>query len=332
MPKLPVVAILHDGRPPPPEPLAPVAENAEIRLAEAADLGRALRGADVLFAYDFFSPAIHDAWDDADSLAWLHVASAGVDAMLTPRVRASDVVLTNSRGIFDGAIAEYVLAQALSFAKDLRGSWRLQAEHRWLHRESARLAGSRALVVGTGPIGRAVARLLGAAGVRVSGGGRRARTDDPDFGTVVDVTEPAAFHAALADADWVVAIAPLTEQTRGMFDAAAFTAMSPSAHFINVGRGELVRTEDLLDALRAGEVAGAALDVVDPEPLPAGHELWDRPDVVLTPHNSGDFVGWREELVRAFAENFVRWRAGRPLHNVVDKTLGYVPTSNGAQR
>src|SRR5699024_10999447 len=139
MPKQPVVAILHDGRPPPAAPLEPVASHAEIRLAEAAEVPEAVRGADVLFAYDFFSPAIHDAWDAADSLAWLHVASAGVDAMLTPRVRASDVVLTNSRGVFDGAIAEYVLAQALSFAKDLRGSWRLQAEHRWVHRESARL-------------------------------------------------------------------------------------------------------------------------------------------------------------------------------------------------
>ncbi|QGH70822.1 D-2-hydroxyacid dehydrogenase [Pseudactinotalea sp. HY158] len=329
MPNKPVVAILHDGRPPPPGPLAPVTEHAEVRLVEAAGLARALHGADVLFAYDFFSPAIHEAWHAADSLRWLHVASAGVDAMLDPQVRASEVVLTNSRGIFDQAIAEYVLAQILTFAKDLRGSWALQRDERWLHRESQRIAGTRALVVGTGPIGRAVARLLAAAGIHVTGGGRRARDRDADFGTVIDVTAPASFHAGLAGADWVVAIAPLTEQTRGMFDAAAFAAMDPAARFINVGRGELARTDDLVTALRAGELAGAALDVVDPEPPPPGHPLWELPGVVLTPHNSGDFIGWRDELVGVFAENFRRWATGRPLRNVVDKHLGYVPSTGG---
>lgn len=325
MPNQPVVVVLHDGRQPDATAMAPVAERAEIRFTEAAGLADALRGADALFAYDFQSTAIADAWPSADSLRWIHVAAAGVDAILTPQVRDSDVVVTNSRGVFDSSIAEYVLAQVLNFAKDLPHSWRLQQEHRWLHRESERVAGSRALVVGTGRIGRAIARLLRAAGVEVSGSGRRARTDDPDFGTV---TAQEGLHEALGSADWVVGIAPLTDSTKQMFDEAAFAAMPEHARLINVGRGEQVDTDALVAALRDEQIAGAALDVVDPEPLPEDHPLWDLPNVLITPHNSGDFFGWREELVHLFADNFRRWVADEELANVVDTKLGYVP-SNG---
>lgn len=304
--------------------MAPVAERAEIRYTDAAGLADALQGADVVFAYDFLSTAIAEAWHAAGSVQWVHVAAAGVDALISPQVRESEVVVTNSRGVFDSAIAEYVLGQVLSFAKDLPGSLRLQDERRWEHRESERVSGTRALVVGTGPIGRAIARLLRAAGLEVCGSGRRERTDDLDFGTVTDT---AGLPEALARADWVVAIAPLTDGTKGMFDADAFAAMQPHARFINVGRGELVVTDDLVSALREGAIAGAALDVVDVEPLPADHPLWTLPGVMITPHNSGDFIGWRDALVTLFAENFVRWAGGRPLDNVVDKSLGYVPST-----
>ncbi|WP_435201072.1 D-2-hydroxyacid dehydrogenase [Janibacter sp. GS2] len=324
MSSTPVVVVLHGADRPSPQALAPVAERAEIRYTEAAGLADALEGADVVFAYDFLSTAIAEAWHAAGSVQWVHVAAAGVDALLSPQVRESEVVVTNSRGVFDSAIAEYVLGQVLSFAKDLPGSLRLQDERRWQHRESERVAGTRALVVGTGPIGRAIARLLRAAGLEVSGSGRRERTDDADFGTVTDT---AGLPEALGRADWVVAIAPLTDSTKGMFAADAFAAMPAHARFINVGRGELVVTDDLVSALRDGAIAGAALDVVDVEPLPQDHPLWTLPGVMITPHNSGDFIGWRDALVTLFAENFVRWADGRPLDNVVDKSLGYVPTT-----
>ncbi|MGC5616738.1 D-2-hydroxyacid dehydrogenase [Georgenia sp. Z1491] len=323
MPEKPVVVVLHDGLVPPEDALRPVAEHAEIRLAEEGGLADALRGADVLFAYDFLSGAVPGAWHAADRLGWLHVAAAGVNKVMTPEVRGSDVVVTNSRGLYEEPIAEYVLTQILSFAKDVPGSLRLQRDHRWVHRESERIAGTRALVVGTGPIGRATARLLRAVGIEVTVSGRRARTGDPDLG---DVTGPDELHAALARADWVVAVAPLTDQTHGMFDAAAFDAMPAHARLVNVGRGELVRTDDLVAALRAGSIAGAALDVVDPEPLPPGHELWDLEGVVVTPHNAGDFHGWREALTDLFVDNYRRWTSGAELRNVVDKELGYVPS------
>lgn len=318
----PVVAVLHAEAVPDRARMAPVAEHSTVRYTDRAGLAAALDGAEVLFAYDFLSDALPDAWHAARSLEWIHVAAAGVDALMFPALRDSDVVVTNSRGVFDGSIAEYVLAQILSFAKDIPGSLRLQDGHIWKHRESERIAGRSALVVGTGPIGRAVARLLGAVGMRVRGSGRRPRHDDPDFGIVTATSD---LPAALADADFVVVAAPLTEQTRYLFDARLFAAMKPGARFVNVGRGELVRTDDLVEALRSGTLAGAALDVLDIEPLPDDHPLWDMPNVVITPHNSGDVVGWRDALVDVFADNFARRLAGEPLRNVVDKKLGYVP-------
>lgn len=324
----PVVVVLHDGDQPSAEPMAPVAERAEIRPTQEDGLAEALAGADVLFAYDFLSRAIPDAWHAAESLQWLHVAAAGVDPVLSDDVRASDVTITNSRGVFDESIAEYVLAQILSFAKGQHTSFRLQQQHEWRHRESERIAGTRALVVGTGPIGRAIGRQLRAAGLEVAGAGRRHRTGDPDFGEIAG-TE--GLHDALGDADWVIAVTPLTDSTRSMFDADAFAAMQPHARFVSVGRGEVVVTDDLVAALREEKIAGAALDVVDPEPLPAGHVLWDLENVIITPHNAGDFVGWQDALVRLFAENFTRWADGGELDNVVDKQLGYVP-SPGSRR
>ncbi|WP_368735048.1 NAD(P)-dependent oxidoreductase, partial [Raoultella terrigena] len=172
--------VLHNENRPSRDALAPVTERADVRFTEADGLADAMDGADVVFAYDFLSTALAEAWHAAGSVEWVHIAAAGVDPLMTPEVRESDVVITNSRGVFDDAIAEYVLGQVLSFAKDLPRSLRLQDEATWQHRESERVAGTRALVVGTGPIGRAVARLLRAAGLEVSGSGRRERTGDPD--------------------------------------------------------------------------------------------------------------------------------------------------------
>lgn len=319
----PVLAVLcGESRPP---DMRAVESGAVVRYTDAAGLAEALSGADALFVYDFLSTAVPQAWHAADRLRWLHIASAGVDPVLFPGLRESDVVLTNSRGVFDDAIAEYVLGVVLAFAKDFARSYDLQREGRWQHRETERIAGHEVLVVGTGPIGRAIARLLRAAGMRVSGAGRRERIGDPDFGVV---HESARLTEVLPHADYVVAVAPLTEHTKGMFDARAFAAMKPSARFVNVGRGELVVTSDLIKALESNAIAGAALDVFDTEPLPAESPLWTLPDVLVSPHMSGDFIGWRNTLVEVFTENFRRWRAGEPLRNVVDKTLGYVPSGN----
>ena len=317
----PRVAVLVDRDLPP--RFDDIARLGDVRTATAADLPGALRGAEVLLAWDFHTPALAGAWKSADRLRWVHTASAGVDNVLTPDVVASAVTVTNSRGVFDSAIAEYVLGLVLAFAKDLPGTWDRQNRRVWEHRDTERVAGTTAVVCGVGPIGRAIARLLRAAGMRVRGVGRTAR-DDPDFGAVAASGDLARL---LPEADYVVLAAPLTEQTRGLIGATELAAMRPTARLINVGRGELVVEPELVDALRAGRLGGAALDVFDREPLPSSSPLWNLPRVLISPHMSADTVGWRERLAELFLDNLARWRVGEPLRNVVDKELGYMPST-----
>ncbi|GAA0705838.1 D-2-hydroxyacid dehydrogenase [Streptomyces cellulosae] len=288
-----------------------------IEHADESTLAERLPHADVLLVWDFTSHAVRRAWPgEGPRPRWVHTASAGVDHLLCPELAASDTVVTNARGVFDGPIAEYVAGLVLAFAKDLPRTLRLQRERTWLHRETRRVAGTRACVVGSGPIGRAVAGTLEALGVRTALVGRAARAG---------VHGLEDLDRLLARADWVVAAAPLTEETRGMFDARRFGLMQPSAHFVNVGRGELVVEEALVRAVRDRWIAGAALDVFTAEPLAAGSPLWELEGVVVSPHMSGDTVGWRDELAAQFVELYELWEAGRPLVNVVDKRRGYVP-------
>ncbi|HEX2298948.1 MAG TPA: D-2-hydroxyacid dehydrogenase [Pseudonocardiaceae bacterium] len=311
--------MLHSGDLPP--GLSDTVGQAAVRYATAAELPSALPGSDVLLVWDFTSDAVRPAWRAADTLSWVHTASAGVDRVAFPELLNSDVVLTNSRGVFDVPMAEYVLGSILAFAKDLPGTLRLQDGHTWKHRETERVAGRCAVVVGSGPIGRAIGRLLLAVGMRVQLVGRTERTDDLDFG---QVHAQAALPELTPQTDYLVIAAPLTDQTRGMVNQALLSALPPTARLINVSRGPLVVTDDLVAALRAGRLAGAVLDVFDSEPLAPDSPLWDTPGLIVSPHMSGDVHGWRDELVTLFAENLHRYTRGQPLHNVVDKTRGYV--------
>jgi len=294
----------------------------EFRYCVADGLAEAVRGARALVLWDFFSSAVRDVWRDADALEWIHVTAAGVDTLLFDELRDSDVVVTNAHGVFDRPIAEYVLGAVIAQAKDSRNSFDLQHRHEWQHRETRSIAGARALVVGTGGIGREIARMLGAAGMEVRGAGRRAAADDADFGVVV-ASEDLATEAAWCD--HLVLAAPLTPATRGLVDAAVLSAMKPDAHLVNVGRGALVDESALVSALIERSIGGATLDVFDIEPLPIDHPLWEAPNVTITAHMSGDVVGWRDTLAAQYTENVRRWLVGQPLRNVVDKKLGYIP-------
>ncbi|MEU1851770.1 D-2-hydroxyacid dehydrogenase [Streptomyces sp. NPDC019990] len=290
---------------------------ARIEHTDAAGLAEHLPRADVLLVWDFTSPAVRDAWPgEGPRPRWVHTASAGVDHLMCPELAASDTVVTNARGVFDQPIAEYVAALVLAMAKDLPRTLELQRERTWRHRESQKVAGTRAVVVGSGPIGRAIARTLGALDVTTALVGRAPRTG---------VHGPEDLDRLLARADWVIAAAPLTEQTRGMFDARRFGVMQPSARFVNIGRGPLVVEDALAEALSQHRIAGAALDVFDTEPLTPDTPLWQAPGLIVSPHMSGDIVGWRDELGAQFVELYELWEAGKPLVNVVDKQRGYVP-------
>ena len=297
--------------------------DAELRCASDFDsLREALPGAEVVLGWNFRADDIARAFDRADRLRWIQWGGAGVDATLFPALVESDVTLTNVRGVFDQPMAEYTLGMILGFAKDFRGSYNRQRERKWSYRLNELIAGTRALVVGAGSIGRAIARTLRAAGIEVEGVGRTARDGDPDFGRVHD---NGSLDRALGSADWVVLIAPLTEQTRGMFDASRFAAMKPTARFFNLGRGALVDEPAMIEALANGVIAGAGLDVFTEEPLPAESPLWEMENVFVSPHMSGDYQGHKKAMAEVFIENFRRFRAGKTLTNVVDKRLGFVP-------
>lgn len=305
----------------PPPRLDRLAGRARVVHADEKSLAERLPEADVLLVWDFLSDAVREAWPGEGARPrWVHTPSAGVDRLL-PELAVPDVVLTNARGVFDQPIAEYVAGLVLAMAKDFFGSRELQRQRRWRHRETFRVGGTRAAVVGSGPIGRKIGRTLMSLGVQVDLVGRTERSNDPEFGRVHG---NGSLHAVLGEADWVVCVAPLTEESRGMFDAAAFARMKPEARFINVGRGQHVVEDDLVEALLSHRIAGAALDVFREEPLPLESRLWDVPGLLISPHMSGDTVGWRNDLAEQFLDNFDRWYAGEPLLNVVDKQLGYV--------
>ncbi|MFE7773076.1 D-2-hydroxyacid dehydrogenase [Streptomyces sp. NPDC057445] len=312
---VPILLVLEAD---PPPRLGPLTGQAHIRYTDDRSLAEELPHADALLVWDFTSDAVRRAWPGPGPRPrWVHTPSAGVDRLLTPEFAASDTVLTNARGIFEEPIAEYTAALVLAMAKDLPGTLELQRQRRWRHREGLPVAGSRAVVVGAGPIGLAIARTLRALGVVVAVTGRTARQGVHGAGEL---------DGLLPRADWVVCAAPLTDATRGMFDARRLGLMRPSARFVNVGRGALVVEDELVTALTERRIAGAALDVFAHEPLEPGSRLWDVPGLIVSPHMSGDTVGWRDRLGAQFVELFALWAAGKPMPNVVDKKRGYVPS------
>jgi phosphoglycerate dehydrogenase-like enzyme len=310
--------------------LTAIESDAELRFADSTqDLAQALPGADILLGWRFGEVNLRGVWSRADRLRWIHWTGAGVDAVLFPELVTSDVILTNSRGVFDRAMAEYVLGLILCFAKRFPETTRHQEQQLWQHRLSELIIGRRVLVVGVGSIGREIARMLTCAGLHVEGVGRRARASDDDFLTVHAQKD---LNAVLPEADYVVIVVPLTDETRGFFGAAQLGAMKPTARLINVARGAVLDESALLKALSHGRIAGAALDVTAIEPLPADSPLWSMPQVIVSPHMSGDFIGYPEVLVSAFIENFRRFRAQQPLLNVVDKTSGFVSSTDDQKR
>lgn len=309
----------------PPPGIGAIADTVELAFADdVPSLVDALEGAGVLFAWRPRSAVLSQAWRNAGELRWIQSASAGVDNILFPELARSHVVLTNARGVYEDAIAEYVLGLMLVFSKGFGSVLERQWRREWQHRETERLERKRVLVVGLGPIGRAIARTCSAARMSVRGVGRTARpaTD----AALVEIVSVEQLTDAVSSADYVVNALPLTDETYHVFDHAVFEAMNPSTRFVNVGRGRTVDEPSLIRALESGGIAGAALDVFEEEPLPQESPLWTMPNVIVSPHMAGDAAGWREGVVELFVRNLERYLTGRPLLNVVDKLRGYVPS------
>jgi phosphoglycerate dehydrogenase-like enzyme len=275
-----------------------------------------------------FSSQINpDHLQAAARLRWIHSPAAGVAGMLHRDMRASAIVLTNSRGVAADTIAEHVLAVTLALFRRLPLAFARQADHVWAQDEMSTppghraLRGSRVLVVGLGAIGAAAAGRFHALGATVTG--VRRRVDAPVPPGVGAVRPAEDLHAVLGEADVVIVAAPQTPRTRGLIGAREIGLLKRNAVLVNVSRGGLVDEDALAAALREGRIAGAALDVFRGEPLAAEHPIWDVPNLLITPHTSGISPDYWDATVDLFAENLRRFEAGETLLNVVDRAQGY---------
>jgi phosphoglycerate dehydrogenase-like enzyme len=258
---------------------------------------------------------------------WIQVYSAGVERCVdNPSLQQGDRILTNGQRIASPALAEHAIALMMALvrgldiyhANQMEGAWRREVG---LERSDfMELEGRTVLVVGLGGIGMQTARRAHGLGMRVIAT-RGSRREGPPYVDYVGLADEALELARQADV--VINTAPLTDQTRGMFDATFFRAMKSTAYFVSVGRGGSTVTEDLVAALSNGELAGAGLDVTDPEPLPPGHPLWSTPRVLISPHTAGRSDKGRDRLYLLVAENLRRYVAGEPLLSVVDIQRGY---------
>jgi phosphoglycerate dehydrogenase-like enzyme len=318
----PVVVVMGTTPDEPPPGIDSIASDVDLRYAPDRDsLEREIVDAEIVYTWWGERDDLEAAWPLAGALRWVAASNVGINRLLFPALVESAVILTNARGAADLPIAETVVGFVVAMAKGFRAMFDRQRAHGWDLHEMERLAGRRVLVVGPGPIGRAIGRALREGlGMQVAAVGRTGRAGDDVFGSIRGVDE---LHAALAEADYVIDTLPLTPQTRQIFDAAAFASMKPTARFVNVGRGATVVETALVDALASGGIAGAALDVFEEEPLPAESPLWDMENVIVCPHMSGDVEGWEADFAAVFYDNLHRYLRGEPLRNVVDKRLGF---------
>jgi phosphoglycerate dehydrogenase-like enzyme len=253
---------------------------------------------------------------------WIHALSAGVEKVLSPELVESPIPLTNGRGVFGPALAEFSIAAMLFFAKDLRRLMRQQEAARWEQFDVAFLRDQTLGVIGYGGIGREAARLAHALGMKVLA--LRRRPPSPDHDPILERSFTRdRLNEMLSLSDYVLAATPLTPETQGMLGGGEFHFMKNSAVFINVGRGAVVVESALISALNQKIIRGAALDVFETEPLPADHPFYRMDNVLLSPHCADHTTGWMELAVQQFIENFERFRSGQPLEFIVDKQAGY---------
>src|SRR5690606_34816158 len=257
---------------------------------------------------------------------WIQTYNAGMEHCLAAAdFTRRDVLLTNMQRVAGPAMAEHVVAMMLAFARSLPAYFDVQRQRRWDRMPPGAppaftLEGKTVLVVGLGGIGTEVGRRAAALGMTVLAT-RATPRPAPDFVSELGLAD--ALTRFTPRADIVVNTLPLTDATRGQFNAAVFATMKRGAYFINVGRGQTVVTDDLVAALRSGQLAGAGLDVVDPEPLPSGHPLWTISNVIITPHSSSDSDVDEVSRWLVVRENLRRYVAGERMLSVVDPARGY---------
>lgn len=275
--------------------------------------------ADILFSKGFPAGAV----DAATRLQWVQAGTAGINHLLAMGLDRRDVLLTNARGAHGTPMSELILAMMLAFAGGLHTALRAQVAHKHVAkqivREKFELEGATLCVIGLGDIGGALAQRAKALGMHVLGV-RRSR--EPFHGLDAQFT-PDQLLDVLPQADHVALCLPLTAETTHIIGSVHLRAMRSTAYIYNVGRGASIDPDALIHALQVGEIAGAGLDVTDPEPVPQDSPLWDMPNVILTQHTSGSSPHNADRITTLFLDNLNRFRRGELLHNIIDKKLGY---------
>ena len=278
--------------------------------------------------------------EQAPRLRWVQLYSAGADYLFQRPLFQTPVTFTSASGVHSVNIAEYVLTMMLSWFHRVPALLEKQQRREWpsmstrlAQLQPEELRGKTLGIVGYGSIGREAARLAAAFGMRIVAMQRNTDHRDPGFqytgigdpeGTLPErYYPPEQLPTMLGECDVVLCAVPLTSQTRHMFNAATFSAMKRTAFLINIARGEVCNEQDLLHALQTQQIAGAALDVFQQEPLPSDSPFWSLPNVFITPHISGHTPHYDDRAATIFAENLRRYLAGEPLFNVIDKTRGY---------
>ena len=274
--------------------------------------------ADFLFGSPSIGPAV---LAQSKTLKLVQVGSTGVDRYMVPEFQKSDIILINSRGVHGPTVADHAMALLLALARGFPEAYENRLRKKWEAKGSSivNLNGKTAGLLGLGAIGMEVAVRCKAFGMRVIG----TRRNPVETQYVDEVFPPSGLNQVLSQSDFVVCSLPLTSETHHLLTSREFSAMKPSAFFINVGRGPVVREQDLVMALSKGIIRGAGLDVFETEPLPAESPLWEMVNVIITPHSAGFEEDHSRKTFEIFLENLSRFQEGRPLVNQVDKQLGY---------
>lgn len=280
---------------------------------DEAAFAQHLAEAEVVAGWSELAEAV--ALREGGALRWVQAWGAGVEQMPFDAFAARGVMLTNASGVHANAISETVLGMMLAFTRKLHLTMRNQMERRWdwigglgeIHEKTLG-------IVGVGAIGEELARLAKAFHMRVVG----VRNSAAPSPFVDEMLGAAGLDQLLKESDYVVVTLPITKETQGLFDRAKFAQMKTSAFFVNIGRGQTVVTDDLVAALEQGVIAGAGLDVFDPEPLPGSHPLWTMENVILTPHNSGNSIYYTDRAVDILVDNLRSYiEKGEPERNMV---------------
>jgi len=304
------IAKLLDGRP------HVLVEPGQPEGVDVAFVSRDVTGLSTKHELQPATRSFYDTLEQSGDLRWVHVHSAGADRPVYLRLRQRGVQVTTSSGTNAAVVAQTAVAAVLALGRRFPQLMRAQRERRWAPLIGSTLPrdiqGQHAVVVGWGPIGQEIGRLLLALGLRLT----VVRHGATPAGAAIHTVPYQDLHQVLPTADWLLLACPLSEITRGLVDAGAIERLPAGAHLVNVARGEVVDEQALIAALQSGRLAGAFLDVFAHEPLPPESPLWSMDNVIATPHSAGFSDGNETRVARLFLDNLGRWLDGTPLVNV----------------